>query len=429
MEKRERRALVVVSTVSLVGIIGLSIGFSASQSELNAKNRIIQNGYERSFYLMCDSVNNLENDLAKLSVSSANGESMQIIQDTHTHANGALDGYSGLDVDMEKGITTFGFFNQVSDWSNSYARATALNDGESYKNQAYSLYEKAKQINDKLKEISTQNNGYEIARNVEFLQQSTTNGENAKSVDYPSLIYDGPFSDGEKIFSTMLENKKEISKEDAKNVATTLLGMQNAKVVGNADDEICVYEIEGNVNGVDAYASITKKGGYVYNFITNSSNDTGSLSVDECGKIGKAFLQKLGYDYMEPVWYNEINSDVYVNFAPIVDNVTYYTDLVKMRINRNGQVEAIEAKGYVSSYKARNYTPKISEAQALGKADGLNVKSVCLAVIPKTQGEAFCYEIYGEKYGLDYYLYVDAQTGIQSEILRVVDSDQGRKAM
>ena len=100
-----------------------------------------------------------------------------------------------------------------------------------------------------------------------------------------------------------------------------------------------------------------------------------------------------------------------------------------MRINKNGEVEAIEAKGYVSSYKTRDYSAKINTNDALLKADGLNVKSVNLAVIPFGKSEAFCYEIYAEKYGLDYYLYVDAQTGVQREILRVVDSAQGRKAM
>ena len=100
-----------------------------------------------------------------------------------------------------------------------------------------------------------------------------------------------------------------------------------------------------------------------------------------------------------------------------------------MRISKSGEVEAVEAKGYVSSYKKRNYKASISEEEALLKAGGLNVKSINLAVIPLGKSEAFCYEIYAEKYGLDYYLYVDANTGVQREILRVVDSEQGRKAM
>ena len=429
MGKRTRCALVTVSSLSLVGVIGLSVALSMSQSELNEKNRIIENGYERSFYLMCDSVHNLENDLAKLSVSSANGESMQIIQDAHTHANGALDGYSGLDVDVGKGVDTFQFFNQVSDWANSYARATAINEGARYKNQAYSLYEKAREINDKLKEIATKEDNYQIARSTDFLQNDNVNGENAKSVDYPSLIYDGPFSDGNEVVSSMLANKKTISQKEAEMKAEKLLNMKNAKVVGIGEGDVKTYEIEGKVNGIQAYCSITNKGGYVYNFVCNSNAVGGTLSTTECGKIGKAVLEKLGYDYMEPVWYNEINSDVYVNFAPKVDGITYYTDLVKMRINRTGEVEGVEAKGFVSSYKKRDYTANITEKDALSKADGLNVKSVNLAVIPYGKGEAFCYEIYAEKYGLDYYLYVDAQNGMQREVLRVVDSEQGRKAM
>lgn len=429
MKKRTRGALVFVSMISLVGVIALSITLAFAKSELKQKNRIIENGYERSFYLMCDSVNNLETDLSKLLVSNASGESMQIIQDTHTHANGALDGYSGLDVDMEKGFDTYRFFNQVSDWSNSYARATTTSDGEKYKEQVYSLYLRSKEINEKLKEIATKNEPYKIARNTEFITNNSDTKTNENSVDYPSLIYDGPFSDEDTIISSMLENKKEITEKDAKKLATSLLNMQNAKVVGVSYGDVEAYDIEGSINGSKAQASITKKGGYVYNFISSGGSIGGGLTDLECGKIGKSFLKKLGYDYIEPVWYNEINSDVYVNFAPVVNGVTYYTDLVKMRISKSGEVEAVEAKGYVSSYKKRNYKASISEEEALLKAGGLNVKSINLAVIPLGKSEAFCYEIYAEKYGLDYYLYVDANTGVQREILRVVDSEQGRKAM
>ena len=429
MAKRIKGALVFVSTLSLVGIIALSIALSLAQSEVKAKNRIIENDREKSFYLMCDSVNNLETDLSKLMVAKSSGESLQIIQDAHTHANGALDGYSGLDVDMEKGFDTYRFFNQVSDWSNSYARATVEGECENYKNQAYSLYLKAKGINDKLKEIAGENDGYKKARTTEFLTDSNNNQATKNSVEYPSLIYDGPFSDEQGVRSHMLENKREITNDEAIKVATVLLNMKNAKVVGSSFGDIEAYELEGNVNGLDAYASITKKGGYVYNFICNYNTSEGDLSEKECGEIGKRVLAKLGYDYMQPVWYNEIQNNVYVNFAPVVGGITYYTDLIKMRINKNGEVEAIEAKGYVSSYKTRDYSAKINTNDALLKADGLNVKSVNLAVIPFGKSEAFCYEIYAEKYGLDYYLYVDAQTGVQREILRVVDSAQGRKAM
>ena len=51
----------------------------------------------------------------------------------------------------------------------------------------------------------------------------------------------------------------------------------------------------------------------------------------------------------------------------------------------------------------------------------LTVRSVRLAVIPKDGDEVLCYEAACTMRGLDYFVYVDAVTGRQVDVLRVID--------
>ena len=57
------------------------------------------------------------------------------------------------------------------------------------------------------------------------------------------------------------------------------------------------------------------------------------------------------------------------------------------------------------------------------------MEKVSLAVIPYKETERFCYEIYGSYKGLDYFVYIDAKSGEQADVLRVIDSEQGSMIM
>ena len=50
-------------------------------------------------------------------------------------------------------------------------------------------------------------------------------------------------------------------------------------------------------------------------------------------------------------------------------------------------------------------------------------------MIPDGDSERFCYEVYGSYKGLDYFIYLDAHTGAQADVLRVIDSNQGSMIM
>ena len=417
-------------------LVLLAITLSFVMSELNMKKQELHNVYENEFYTFCDSVNNLESDLAKLTVARNSVDSIAIINDTHTHAQSAIDAFSVLPLDFSNEQTCLKFLNQVCDWSNSYAVAVAKRSDANYTEGAEKLYACAKQLNQKLKEIANKAHGNKLAHlsgNALLSQGAVDLNLSIRSlnIEYPTLIYDGPFSDKEEFVAKALENKRNIKKDEAVRIAEDLLGMRDVKVLGTSEGKVRSFELSGNVDGNEAYASITEKGGYVSLFLCNFNAEDGiGISHDSAEKLGRAKLESMGYSDMKAVWKNEKDNELYINFAPYIDGVIYYPDLVKVRINTKcSKVEGVEATGFVSSFTKRNYKVGISKEQALDNVSLDKVISVRLAVIPSGKDERFCYEVYGTHNGEKYYIYVDAMTDEQVDVLKVIGSDQGEVVM
>jgi germination protein YpeB len=421
---------------SVVSGLALSLVFSVVFGiflaiDAGKKRDEIQNNYQRSFYTLCSASEDLETDLSKLAVSSCDKECLPILADAYSHSRSAIEGFAGLPMG-EKNSDCYRFFNQVSDWSESYVRAVSRGEGAAFKAQAHGLYLTARTLNDNLKRIAQKSDGKTLYFGNKILPEGYEAIDlsfDGASVEFPTLIYDGPFSDEEEFNAAYLEGKSEVSEQDAKRVCEQTLGMSAVRSLGLIQGKVPTFAFSGESDGGDAYAMITQKGGYVYAYSSHSERaGKDKIAEDEAKKIATAFVRKLGYTRMEPVWYNSMDGEAYVNLAPIVDGVTYYTDLIKVKVSLySGTVTAVECTGYVASYTKRSYVAAIDKSEAIRKADSIEIISVSEAVIPYGKGEKYCYEIYGSKYGLDYYIYVDAISGDQVEILRVIDTEQGKK--
>lgn len=423
---------------SLVGVMlsavvlgAMSIGFAFDSKNKTSR---LENIYEKSFYSLCDSVNNLETDLSKLKVARSNSESIPLIQKVHSHATTACESYASLPIDNENETDCIKFFNQVADWAHSYAQNIQDEKASEYCKQADSLYIVAKKLNDNLKQTAKDISGKKIYKtlgggllpkgleNIDFTLRDV-------SIEYPTLIYDGPFSDAKRT-PKYTQNKRTYSENEAKQIVKNLLKMENVKKIGKTDSVVPTYQFEGVIDGDYAFASVSVKGGLLASFIRNGKSELdGNLDEETIGKVGALFLSKCGYSNMQPVWYNQIDDQVYVNYAPVINGVKYYPDLIKIRTDKDAQIFAIDATGYVTSHENRNFEAKISAEDVSSQVTEVSIKSIDLAVINKNLKEFLCYEVYGEKDGLDYYIYYDATDGKQIDVLRVVDTNQGRKAM
>jgi germination protein YpeB len=117
------------------------------------------------------------------------------------------------------------------------------------------------------------------------------------------------------------------------------------------------------------------------------------------------------------------------NFAYEDGDYIVYPDLIKVKVSlATGNPIGFEALNYLVAHRERDLKePKLSleEARKLVNKN-LEITSERLAVIPgKSGNEIECYEFKGNFDNDSFIIYINANTGKEEDILRILDTDNG----
>ena len=136
---------------------------------------------------------------------------------------------------------------------------------------------------------------------------------------------------------------------------------------------------------------------------------------------------------MKAVWINLANNLYTINFAYEKDGIIVYPDLIKVRVcAETNMVIGMEAKSYYTNHTERTIEKaKLSEEVAVGYvSENIDVETARLVVVPIGQStEKLCYEFMGTYDGTTYYVYIDAMSGKQVEMFKVIESTEGTLLM
>lgn len=137
---------------------------------------------------------------------------------------------------------------------------------------------------------------------------------------------------------------------------------------------------------------------------------------------------------MQSVWTSDYKGNVFVNMAPVVNDAVIYSDMVKIIVAKdNGEILGLETIAYITNHSERDFSaPALSQEQAKSKvsskiADGIT--GVRLAMIPVNREEILTWEITSDWEDLSYIIYLDANTGEEIEVFRVVENQEGTKLL
>ena len=132
---------------------------------------------------------------------------------------------------------------------------------------------------------------------------------------------------------------------------------------------------------------------------------------------------------MQSSYYEKSGGIATINFAYVQDNVTCYSDLVKVRVALDtGEIVGLETNGYIMNHAERNLSaPTLSVDDAKSKiSTGLDVTATKLALVPKdSMREVLCYEFKGIFNGKNFLIYVNAENGREEEIFLLIESEEG----
>lgn len=437
-ETRSRRALLTVaimfgilSAVLAAALIYYNVSSLGSADSLEA-------GYRKSFYDTVDEVGNMDLNLSKAIATEDKGAMQLYLVDLAVNSELAESNLQQLPVEDESKFYTTKLVNQVGDYAKylnkKIIKGETLSESD-YKNLG-NLYKANASLKNALrsairemksdfdfKRIGEKFRGNAFLKNFDKLQEA--------SVEFPELIYDGPFSDGKDNVEIKGLSGVEVTEAEAADAFSEMFSEyspENVKVVGKSASGIECFCVEADINGEKAYAQISVVGGKLIMYSFAGSCNAVNYGEEFAVERAREFLSAETADDFKAVWVNLSNNLYTINFAPTINGTIIYPDLIKVRVcAETCMIIGVEATGYYYNHTERDISaPVISKSEGRSKVSGeIAIGSARLAVIPiGKSAERLCYEFSGEKDGETYYVYIDAENGRQLEMFKVINSDE-----
>ncbi|WMJ22122.1 germination protein YpeB [Paludicola sp. MB14-C6] len=246
---------------------------------------------------------------------------------------------------------------------------------------------------------------------------------------YPSLIYDGPFSDHiMQREPQKLKGQPNISRAEAKKIASqaTLLSIEQLKDENDEDSRMPSYCF--SAEGLDI--SVTKKGGFVCYLLKSRLVTERKINVDQAKDKARTFMDTLKIGALTTTYYEISNNIITINYAYMQNDIIVYPDLIKVSVALdNGEIIGYDARGYLMNHKERQIkAPKYSKEDASANVNkNLKIESSRLAIVPSGGlSEVLCYE-FKCKTSDDKQLlvYVNANTKVEEQILILLINENG----
>lgn len=254
-------------------------------------------------------------------------------------------------------------------------------------------------------------------------------------MDYPSMIYDGAFSDARHGGTPKALGEGEISQEQAIATAVAFIGearVQQAEAGVPSGGVIPCHGVTLRLNdGTVLNADVTVQGGKLLWIMPEHAAFQAGLTLEECTAAAQDFLQSRGYGRMQSTHYQVYDGMAVINFAAVQDGVLLYPDLVKVQLRMDtGELVGLEANNYLMNHTERaDLAPLLTQQQAQAKVSRqLTITRACLCMIPQSGSERLCWEFGGTWKENEYRVYIDAMTGEEADVLMLIRSPQGSMA-
>lgn len=245
--------------------------------------------------------------------------------------------------------------------------------------------------------------------------------------EYPSLIYDGPFSDHiAQQQPRWLQGKQEIDADKALSTARQFTSDSTLQASGEEAGTMPSYCFAGD----SVTVAVTKAGGYISYFLNSRTIGQEAISQEQAVEKARTFLEERGIAPMKESYYYNSTGVCTVNFAYMQGDVICYTDLVKVGVAMDtGEIVLFDARGYLMNHQERTLgSAQITEAQAREVLSPvLTVRDVRQALIPMSGGsEKLCYEFTCTgKNEEEVLVYINMEGGTEEQILILLKSDGG----
>lgn len=439
-----KRCFVRIISFSIALILAFALMALEQRGKASSSQLRMQNTYMRAVEDLSLSLDNIKTTLNKGLYTNSPAMMNQLSGKLWSEAANAKAALSQLPMQELKLEQTYKFLSQVGNYSQSLSKKFGQGETltEEEKKNLKTLYGYAEDLSGKMWQVEKKiEDGdlslYDISgaansTRVQNVTEGFTDFEEGFS-NYPTLIYDGPFSDHilEKE-PLMLKGQNDVTQDAALEKAKKASRSENLTASGEEAGKMASYVFTDNETTV----SVTKQGGFLSYMLKFRSVGQSTITAGEAMKKAKEYLKGLGVKDFTDTYYEIDNGVCICNFAGEQENtddddVVLYTDLIKVSVAMdNGEILGFDARGYITNHTSRDLgTPKMSKDEVSAKlSDSLRVFEANLCVIPSDGlNERYCYEFYcTDDEGRQLLIYLNADTGEEEQILLLQIGSNGR---
>jgi spore germination protein len=449
-KKRLSKGKMYSITILLVGLIG---GFGAYQHQrANGYRHQLETNYNRAFFDMIGYVQNVDTLLSKSLITTTPQKTSHTLQEAWRQSNLAQENLGLLPVSQTLMANTSKFLTQVGDMS--YSLSNQIQNGRPLSNDQYDTLEVLQRYSTDLKnslfnlqdEISLgrinwgelrEKGAFTLAKASSNLPNNQFENIDKGFKEYPTLIYDGPFSDHMTASSPLGLTGNNISASQAKTKVLKFIGEEKVSELEylGKDENNTMESFNFRVKLQDSpdnsllNIAITEKGGHPLWMIYHRPTNRQKITVQTAKREAKSFLESRGFHNMVDTYFLKEDGFATINYAYTQNDVIMYPDLIKVKVALdNGEIVGFESKGYLSAHHERNIPEvKISMEEARKKINPrMEILDSGFAFIPtEFKTEVFVYEFTGKMNEQNFIVYINAQTGIEEDILILLETPNG----
>lgn len=455
--KMTRKRIIYTIAVTLIVVFSTTFSVLMTLERTDYRN-YLQGEYSKSMYELITSVDNIRLNLGKAAVTGTREQKIVTFEEIFRHSAVANDKLHSLPIPQENIDNTSKFIAQVGDFCYTLVRASA--EGRELTDEEYNTIDRLKEqsfalendLNNALADINEGRVRWgEIRKKASGVfakgREETIATQFAsiqkQVAQYPSLIYDGPFSDNVLDIKPQVLSEKEVSVNEAMEVVNKTLGKDKIEKIDNLPSDgktrIPSYRFNVTMKGRDAKENIvtcevSKNGGKIVYLLDNRIVNNPTMEIEKAVELGGKYLQDLGYKNMISTYSLRYDNTAVINYILKQNEIVIYPDQIKIKIAMDdGSILGIESEKYLVAHNENRKleAPKITRADAQTKiSKRLNISTSRLAVIPtENNKEVLCYEFAGAYKDDKYIVYINAQTGYEQRILQIINTPNGELTM
>ena len=409
-------------------------------TRLSALERTLEETYRSALYEAAEEMQSLSVSLEKALVSSDPGQTASYLCAISRQASQVQHSLALLPLSHGAMADTLAFANRLSDYAASLVPVSGALDSAALQSLEEHLeaclrlcgqMSLSRQAMDDRQLSLTPDKAVFTAEAAVQQRPLEILGDKDGGMNYPTLIYDGPFSDGHASGEPRGLPEGEVSRAQALEIARRFVGERRALSVAPAPDtggKIPAFGVTVQTADVQLNLEVTRQGGRVLLMSPETASFPATQSLQTCRDAAARFLEAQGFGPMEATHHQLYDGLCVISFAALQDGVLLYPDLVKVQLRMDtAEVVGLEAHNYYVSHVPRTLPdPVLTPEEAQTRLSGrVTVHGVRLCLIPHHEAEVLCYEFSITLGDGEYYLYLAADDGREVELLKVIPSENG----